>query len=155
MKVEYINPFIESSMSIINQTTGINPTLGKIHVKKAPYKGDNVVVLIGLTGEIQGSVIITLNKVLACKIASAMMCGMPVAELDEMARSAISELCNMILGNTANIFYSNNINIDITPPTLMTGENMEFSQSNALTVCVPLQFEDGYEINIDISYKEK
>ena len=69
MKVEYINPFIESSISIINQTTGINPTLGTISVKKEPYKGDNVVVLIGLTGEIQGNVIITLHKELACKIA--------------------------------------------------------------------------------------
>lgn len=154
MKVEYINPFIESSINVINQTTGINPSLGKVHIKKNSYKGDNVVVLIGLTGEIQGNVIITLHKNLACKIASAMMCGMPVSELDEIARSAISELCNMILGNTANIFYSNNINIDITPPTLLTGDNMEFSQNKALTVCVPLHFEDGHEINIDISYRE-
>lgn len=154
MKVEYINPFIESSISIINQTTGINPTLGTISVKKEPYKGDNVVVLIGLTGEIQGNVIITLHKELACKIASAMMCGMPVPELDEIAKSAISELCNMILGNTANIFYSNNIKIDITPPTLLTGQNIEFSPNKDLTVCVPLHFEDGYEINLDISYKE-
>lgn len=154
MKVEYINPFIESSINVINQTTGISPSLGKVHIKNEPYKGDNVVVLIGLTGEIQGNVIITLHKNLACKIASAMMCGMPVQELDEIAKSAISELCNMILGNTANIFYNNNTKIDITPPTLLTGENIEFTPNKALTVCVPLHFEDGHEINIDISYKE-
>lgn len=154
MKVEYINPFIESSVSVITQTTGLNPTLGKVHVKQQPYKGDNVVVLIGLTGEIQGNVVITLGKELACNIASAMMCGMPVPELDEMAKSAISELCNMILGSTANMFYNNNTKIDITPPTLLTGENMEFTSSNALTICIPLHFDAGQNINIDISYKE-
>lgn len=155
MKAEYINPFIESSLSIINQTTGLSPRLGEVHVRNTPYKGDNVVVLIGLTGEVQGNVIITLNKVLACRIASLMMCGMPVPELDEISKSAISELSNMILGSTANMFYSNNTKIDITPPTLLTGENMEFSPNKGLTICVPLHFEDGYDINIDICYKEK
>jgi chemotaxis protein CheX len=59
-----------------------------------------------------------------------------------------------MLGSAASNFYNNNIKIDITPPTLLTGENMEFSSNNALTVCVPLQFDNGHEINLDISYKE-
>lgn len=155
MNVEYINPIIESSLSIINQTTGLNPKMGKIYVKNAPYKGDNVVVLIGLTGEIHGGTAISFPKSLACRIASAMMGGMPVPELDEIAKSAISELCNMIMGNTANLFYQKNISIDITPPTLLTGENMEFSQSKSVVVSIPLMFDNGENMIIDISYREK
>lgn len=154
MKVEYINPFIEASQNVISQTTGLKPEIGKIYVKNAPYSGDNVVVLIGLTGTIQGSVIISLRKTLACKIASAMMGGMAVPELDEIAKSAIAELCNMILGNTANIFYKNSIRIDITPPTVLTGENMQFSISKSAIICIPLEFGDGENIQIDITYKE-
>lgn len=154
MKVEYINPFIQASQDVINQTTGLTPTVGKIYIKDMPYGGDNVVVLIGLTGAIQGNVTISLRKTLACKIASAMMGGMPVSELDEIAKSAIAELGNMILGNTANIFYKNNIGIDITPPTVLTGENMQFSSSKSAIVCIPLEFSDGENINIDITYKE-
>jgi chemotaxis protein CheX len=154
MKAEYINPFIQSSVSVVSQTTGISPTVGKIYIKNLPYKGDNVVVIIGLTGEIQGNVVISLKKTLACTIASAMMGGMPVPELDEMAKSAISELCNMILGNTASIFYNNNIKIDITPPTLLTGENLQLSQSKSVVMCIPIQFQDGECIEIDISTKD-
>jgi chemotaxis protein CheX len=154
MKAEYINPFIQSSVSVISQTTGISPTVGKIYIKNLPYKGDNVVVIIGLTGEIQGNVVISLRKTLACTIASAMMGGMPVPELDEMAKSAISELCNMILGNTASIFYNNDIKIDITPPTLLTGENLQLTQNKSVVMCIPIQFQNGECIEIDISTKD-
>lgn len=154
MKVEYINPFIEASLSIIGQTSGLQPTVGKLKIKNVPYKGDYVVVLIGLTGEIKGSVVISLSRTQACNIASAMMGGMPVPQLDELAKSAIAELCNMILGHTANIFSQNSMNIDITPPTVLTGDNMEFSPNKSVIVSVPLIFENGEVLEIDISYQE-
>ncbi|MCB2297381.1 chemotaxis protein CheX [Clostridium tagluense] len=155
MNVEYINPFIEASKSIINQTTGFNPSLGKIYIKGTPYKGADVVVLIGLTGEIQGNVIISLSKKIACKIAAAMMGEISLVELDEIGKSAISELCNMILGTAASIFYKKNISIDITPPTVFTGNNIELSLSKAVIVCIPLEFDDGDSVDINITYKEK
>ncbi|MBV7273361.1 chemotaxis protein CheX [Clostridium thailandense] len=155
MKVEYINPFIEASRNVIAETTGLNPVLGKIYIKDIPYMANSVVVMIGITGAIQGSVIISLKRTLACKIASAMMGGMLVPELDEIAKSAIAELCNMILGNTSNIFYKNNMDIDITPPTVLTGENMQFSIAKSVIVCVPLEFCDEERMEIAITYKEK
>ena len=155
MKAEYLNPFIQSSKSIINQTTGLTTSLGKIYNKTAPYRGDNVLVLIGLTGDIQGSVTISLTNELTCKIASCMMGGLPVPELEEIAISAISELCNMIMGNTANLFSNINVNIDITPPTVLTGENIKLTPSKSVVVCVPLNFEDNETIEIDITYIEK
>jgi chemotaxis protein CheX len=154
MKQEYVNPFIESSINVISQTTGFKPTVGKIYIKTLPYKGDSVVVIIGLTGEIKGSVVISLKTSVACKIASAMMCGMPVPELDEMSKSAISELCNMILGNTASVFSNNNIKIDITPPTLLTGENLQLSPSKSVVMCVPIMLNEEECIEIDISIQE-
>jgi chemotaxis protein CheX len=155
MNDQYIQPFIDAAQSVVSQVTGLNTTLGEIYTKEVPYNSDSVVILIGLTGQIYGSVIISLPKNLACKIASIMMMGMPVNELDEIAKSAISELCNMILGNTAANLYKNNITIDITPPTVFTGSNMQVTPSKAITTCIPILFEDGDTMNIDVSYKEK
>jgi len=155
MNVEYINPFIESSKSIINQTTGFNPTLGKIYIKNTPYKSNDVLVLIGLTGEIQGSVVISIRNELACKIAATMMGESTILELGEIEKSAISELCNMILGNAASIFYSKNINIDITPPTVFTGDNIELSLGKSVVVCIPLKFDDDNSMEVNITYIEK
>ncbi|MDF2614938.1 MAG: CheC protein [Clostridia bacterium] len=153
MKVEYINPFVEASQNIIRQTTGLDPVLGSIYTKDIPKKGEHVAVLIGITGSIQGTVIMSFKKPLACKIVSFMLGGMPVPELDEIAKSAIAELCNMILGNTASIFSQKDIGVDITPPTVLTGENMQFSPAKSVTVCVPLEFEDGDTMDIDIIHK--
>lgn len=155
MKIEYINPFIEASKSIINQTTGFLPEMGKPYVKEAPYKGNNVLVLIGLTGEIHGSAVIIFSNDVACKIAAAMMMVESISELDEIAKSAISELCNMILGNTATIFSQKGINIDITPPTMLTGDNMELTVHKNTVISIPLIFEDNSKMEIDISYIEK
>lgn len=155
MKQEYIDPFIDGSKSVIQQVTGIEPKLGEVFIKDIPYHSDSVVILIGLTGQIYGNVVISLSKKLACNIASIMMGGMPVPELDEITKSAIAELCNMILGNTAANFYKNNMVIDITPPTVFTGENMQVTPSKAETVCIPLIFNDGEIFEIDITYKEK
>lgn len=155
MNVEYINPFIMASTKIITEATGLSPKLGKVYIKDTPYKGGNVLVLIGLTGKISGSAVITFSREIACKIASSMMMGIPVPELDEIAKSAIGELCNMILGNTATLFSKHGISIDITPPTIMTGDNIKLSPHKSVIVCVPLNFIDGNTVEIDISYIEK
>jgi len=155
MNVEFINPFIESSDKIIKEVTGLSPNLGKLYVKQTDYTTQDVIVLIGLTGEIHGSVVINLSKVLACNIASAMMMGMPVPELDEIAKSAISELCNMILGNAATLFSRKGIVIDITPPTILIGNDIHLSMHKSLIVCIPFLFEDGTRMEIDISYLDK
>ena len=122
--------------------------------KNNSYSGDGVVILIGLTGKISGNVVLSLSKKLALTIASAMMFGMPVNELDEMSKSAIAELANMILGHTANIFFQNHMNIDITPPTVLTGENIQLTPTKSVTVCIPLNFDGGESLQIDVSYQE-
>jgi chemotaxis protein CheX len=154
LKVEYINPFIEASLEVINQTTNFKPTIGRIFAKNNSYSGDGVVILIGLTGKISGNVVLSLSKKLALTISSAMMFGMPVNELDEMSKSAIAELANMILGHTANIFFQNHMNIDITPPTVLTGENIQLTPTKSVTVCIPLNFDGGESLQIDVSYQE-
>jgi len=154
LKVEYINPFIEASLEVISQTTNMKPTIGKVLVKNNSYNGDGVVIFIGLTGKINGNVVLSLSKNLALNIASAMMGGMPVIELDEISKSAIAELANMILGNTASIFYKNGIGIDITPPTVLTGENINLTPTKSVTVCIPLNFQGGESLEIDVSYQE-
>lgn len=154
MKVEYINPFIEASLEVISQTTNMKPTIGKVFVKNNSYNGDGVVIFIGLTGKINGNVVLSLSKNLALNIASAMMGGMPVIELDEISKSAIAELANMILGNTASIFYKNGIGIDITPHTVLTGENINLTPTKSVTVCIPLNFQGGESLEIDVSYQE-
>ena len=155
MKAYVIISFFRASIEVIAQTTGIKAQLGKAYRQDTPFSSDSLVVLIGLTGDLQGAVAISLSQKMACQIASLMMGGMPIPTLDEMAKSAVAELCNMILGN-AGIFLSQiGTKIDVTPPTTLTGEKIKLSMNDVLIICIPLLFDGNKLLELNISYREK
>lgn len=154
INVNLINPFVQGTQSILRDVCQEDSKLGKVYLKKSPYTSSTIAIIIGLTGDIKGQVIFSLDVKTACSIASKMMMGMPILELDEMAKSAIAELTNMILGNTATIFYNNGISVDITPPSLLMGNNMQISTSKMQTICIPLQLSDGATFEIDVAIQE-
>lgn len=151
MDVEYINPFIEASQVVLKQISGLEAGLGKIYIKTSPYRGDSLVIIVGLTGKIRGQAIFSMESEVALSIASKMMGGMVVEQLDEISKSAVSELTNMILGNAATLLYNKGIGVEITPPSLVMGENMQISSSKVKTVCIPLVIKDTGTLEIDIS----
>jgi len=150
MNIEYINPFIEAGQTVIRQIASMDAKLGKVYLKTAPYRSEDIIIMIGLTGKIRGQAVFSMTKELGMKIASCMMMGMNVVEFDEMSKSAISEMANMIMGNAATILYNRGINIDITPPSLLMGENMHISPSKMKTICIPLILNDNEKIELDI-----
>ena len=97
----------------------------------------------------------SMDKSVSLKIASAMMMGMTITELDEMSKSAIAESANMILGNAATILYSKGIKIEITPPSLMMGDNIQISTPKMTTLCIPLNLSSGGTIELDIALMDK
>lgn len=153
MKVEYINPFLKACIEVLKMMAQMEMTTGKPFLKTSPFSAESLIIVVGITGEIRGQAVISMSLDMAKTVASNMMMGMPVDEMDEMAKSALSELGNMIMGNSATLLFNNGVNIDITPPTLMMGENMQISSSQMTTVSVPLECSQGH-INLDISIKE-
>lgn len=154
INVECINPFLMAATSIMKDACQIDMKIGKPYVKTTEFQADSVIIMIGVTGEMRGQVMISMSVGKACEIASKMMMGMPVNELDEMATSAISELGNMIMGNAATILSTKGIGIDITPPTLCRG-NLKFSQNYTKNICIPLSSDGDIVIELDIAVKSE
>ncbi len=153
MKQEYVNPFIKASVDVLAQTTQMQFKTGTPSIRNSPFLSDEVLISLGIVGNLKGKVILSMQKETSKEIASRMMMGMPVDELNEMAKSALCELGNMIMGNVATILFNEGVQIDITPPTLMTGENIEISATNMITICIPIEAE-GHKIILDVSIKE-
>jgi chemotaxis protein CheX len=154
MNIEYINPFIEASQSVLKMMLGIDVKLGKVYLKSSPYMGDSAMIIVGLTGKIRGQAVFCMSKKIAIYIASIMMGGIELNELDEIAKSAISELTNMILGNTATILEKAGVNVEITPPSFVMGDNMQISSNKVRIICIPLSLDPNDPekvINIDIN----
>lgn len=150
-----INPFLIAAMKIIETVSGIKSKLGKACIKATSFTDNSVLIMLGVTGQLEGQVILEINEESAKNLASKMMMGFDVPELDEMSMSAISELGNMIMGNAATIFSTENRLIDITPPTVARG-NVVMSRQYAANICVPLLQEDGTSLlNLNIAIRGK
>jgi chemotaxis protein CheX len=153
LKVEHINPFIGASQCVIKMLCNINTTTGKVHLRATSNFYNQVIIIIGLVGKIKGQVSFEMPLDTAKNIASIMMGGMLVEELDDISKSAISEMGNMIMGNACSLFASNGIIIDITPPALITGENIDMLNKTS-TIVVPLELESIGSINININAED-
>lgn len=151
VNVDHINPFLMASTKILKEMCFVDSKIGKPFVKDPVFYENTIVIIIGFTGEMKGQVMISFDNDIACDIASKMIMQ-PITTMDEFARSAICELGNMILGNTATIFSTKGIAIDITPPTVATG-SMSFTNNYAQNICIPLVYEETKKIDINIAIK--
>lgn len=122
MDVNHINPIFKAFNNVMPQL-GLGEVVKKgLSLKGRYIESPGVVIIIGLIGDIKGNIIYGMTEESAKKIASTMMMGMPVEELDELAQSALSELSNMLTANAATNFSEQNIVMDISTPTLVYGE---------------------------------
>lgn len=153
MRVEYINAFIKASTEVLNNFVSDKFSVGKPYIRNNPFPTKEIVIILGITGDIKGQAVFSLTEDIAKKVASAMMMGMPVDEIDEMAKSALSELGNMIMGNSATLLFNSGMKIDITPPSLVKGTSIEITSAGMETICVPLVSALG-DIEFDIGIKK-
>ncbi len=141
--VKHINPFLQSSISVVESVTQVKMTVGKPELTDFHLKDLTYAIQVGVVGEMKGQVILAIADDNAKEIASKMMFGMPVTELDEMSSSALNELGNMIMGNTATIFSTLGILIDITPPLAVYGSDLKL-KTDIDGIKIPL-LNDGKE----------
>ena len=153
MKTEYINPFIEAAQAVFKTLLDTDTKLGRVYLKSSPFSVCDMVIMIGVVGEIRGQVSLEMTLETAKKIVSAMMGGIAVVDMDEIAASAVSELGNMVMGNTCTIFSKNKINIDITPPMILTGDKIKITNKVA-TIVIPLILQNYGNVNINVSAEE-
>ena len=151
VSAEHINPFLMSAQQILAQVCMIQTKVGQLSKDNMCVDGEPIFIMLGVTGEMTGQVCIVFDLEGAKDIASRMMMGMPVDTLDAMAKSALSELGNMMMGNAATLLSNQNILIDITPPTLFLGSGI-LSSPDMAVIKVPLLYQD-YEIQLSFLLK--
>ncbi|CAM3371183.1 chemotaxis protein CheX [Brevibacillus invocatus] len=148
MKVQYLHPFLESASFVIQQVCQVSIARGELEMQEWTFREGHTWLRIGMTGHVQGEVFFGIQDDLALRIVSAMMGGYPIQEMDDMGKSAISELGNMISGNASTILSNQGIVIDITPPHLLLQADLQQMTGTALTAPLDLQDMGRMEIQL-------
>lgn len=129
---DILNGTIESVKSVIPTELSID----KPSLITQPFQQQSMGVLIGMTGDFKGRVLIDGDVGVYGKIGE-MMFGMPLQ--GEMLESFAGELGNMIAGNLSTSISKRGVKMDITPPTVFVGNTKISGFNNGFRLPVRMQ----------------
>ena len=153
MRVEYINPFVESAFNILKEVLDTDISRGELYLKATSMPVLGVAAIIGLTGDVEGRVLLDMSMETAISIASTMNAE-EFDELDALGKATIAELANMITGQAVTKLHELGYDFDLSPPSLITGDNMVVTDSGVEALIVPLQLPQG-KLEINVAVRER
>jgi len=153
MRVEYINPFVEAAFNIIKEVLQSEVTRDELYLKKSTQPVLGVAAIVGLAGDVEGRVLIDMSQETAIKVASTMN-GEELTVMDELVKATITELANMVTAQAVTKLHDLGFRFDLTPPAIITGDNMQVSDVNVEALIVPMGLPHG-KIEINVAIRER
>ena len=130
MNVEYINPFIVSTVSVFETMLGCEVSRSGLF-KHDEIEGEYVISgVIGLSGKAAGSVVVRLGESTALGAAEAMLMEKK-ENLDDEVVDVVGELANMIAG--AAKAKLEQFELSISLPNVVVGNEHEIKYSSQTT----------------------
>ena len=143
MKVEYINPFIESVNEMFSTMLNAKVKRGEVGVCRGDLNPKDIMALIGLSGQIRGMVALAFPVNTALKIVGRLL-GMEHKILDDTASDAIAEVVNIVAGGAKAKLKVEGPPIDLSLPTVVRGNNYSVDYpSKSVWLEVPFDSELG------------
>ncbi len=152
VRVEFINPFISAVSKTFETMVNLKvnrsaPTLKENQRTLYPISG-----IIGLSGNIVGTVILTMSESLALKAASVMLMD-ELKEIDPDVLDAIGELTNMVAGNAKAQLEEYKLSLSL--PNVICGEGTEVRfPERSQPITIPFDSEFG-PLAIEIGFGDR
>ncbi len=143
MRLDYINPIVESAVNVLSEFTGSRAERGsmELHGDGSPKK--DVAAVIGMAGEVEGRIILEMSRDTALSVASALN-GEKFSELTSYALDTVMELTNVMVARAVSTLNDRGFTFRLTPPLIFTGQNLCFSSGlNIETLVIPLRANVG------------
>jgi chemotaxis protein CheX len=151
MKVEYINPFLVSTIAAFDTMLKCKLTRGTPYIKTGSQPSHEVSGVIGLTGRAQGIVVVGLGREAALKVAEVMLQEQPL-EINRDVIDAVGELANIIAGRAKSELE--HLDLSISLPTVITGRGHCIQFPTKVTpICIPFNSDWGL-ITVEVGLSE-
>ncbi|SFC46310.1 chemotaxis protein CheX [Bacillus sp. OV322] len=142
---------LNGTISAVKSVIPAGISFGDPFLLRQPLEQASLSVLIGMTGDVRGRLIIEANEEIMSKIAELMF-GMPLQ--GEMLESFSAELGNMIAGNLATHTAASSMEMDITPPTVLIGTTKMYGFEKAIVLPVSIEQTGSLDIVLIIETEE-
>jgi len=152
MEVRYINPFLEGTIEVLKTMAFIDPRPGKPYLKSGNNAQGDITGIIGLTGEVKGSLALTFSEKCILKIVSNML-GEDLKKIDHEIKDAVGEITNMVSGVARKKLEALGITVSAAIPTVVAGKGHSIMHVlGGPSLIIPFETDSGSFV-VDVCMK--
>ena len=153
MDVNLINPFIESTLHVLQTMAATKARAGKPYLKKDQGARGDVSSVIGLMGEVSGTISVSFTESCILAIVSSMF-GEEVKEVNDEIGDAVGEIANMISGQARQKLEESGRSLKAAIPTVIRGPDHTISHlTKHPIVAIPFATDRG-EFTIEVCFEQ-
>lgn len=130
MNAEYINPFLQSTLTFFRDYLSMEIENYKPYLEREPDNISDVSALIGLAGEVKGTIVLNFSRNTAIEIGT-LFAGVRYRALSRDLVDAVGEMVNIIAGNAKQYLDQR---IEISLPGVIIGEKYKFRWERGVPV---------------------
>ena len=157
MKVEYINPFIESTYDLFSTMLGSKAVRGDVGIANPEANPRDIMALIGLSGMARGMVALSFPVDTALNMVNKLL-STDIRAVDDTVSDAIAEMVNIVAGGAkSKLSGDDRPPIDLSLPTVVRGNsyNVEYP-SGSVWLEVPFNSDLGsFTLRVTFEMKEE
>ena len=153
MNVQFINPFIEGTVSVLKTMAFVEPRAGKPYLKLDNLAKGDISGIIGLTGSATGSLALSFSEGAILKIVSNML-GEDLKSINSDVQDAVGELTNMVSGVARKNLEAAGFYIQAAIPTIVSGKNHSIAHvMGGPSLIIPFEIDEGVFV-VDVCLAE-
>jgi len=138
-----INPFVNATVNVLETMAFTKSEAGKPHLKKDTVAQGDVSGVVGLTGEVNGTISVTFDELCILNIVSNMF-GEEMKEINNEISDAVGELTNMISGQARKELAEIGKIFQGAIPAVITGKNHQLeSMTKGPKIAIPFKTDFG------------
>jgi chemotaxis protein CheX len=144
VNAEIVNKFIGAVGSVLSEYFNITVKPGggpSVAGNGMPM--DEVMVILSIIGDLEGQFMFGYSDETALNVARSMMGNPDYEAFDDLCRSALSELSNIVGGMSTTQLAAMGFVCDLAPPSVITGSNMRVQMSATPMLVVPVDTSAG------------
>ena len=151
MDQSYIIPFVKSVQNVFETMLQLPVQIGQPEIKQSGDSGHDVSAIIGMSGDVEGSVVLSFPTATAVRVVSIFTGTELQADHEDFA-DAVGELVNMVSGGAKAQFTGKDVSISC--PSVVVGQSHQvYGRKDVVAICIPCDSDCG-EFNVEVSIRQ-
>jgi chemotaxis protein CheX len=143
MDVKFINPFLQGTIEVLKKMAFVEPRPGKVYLKKTTLAHGDVSGIIGITGDMIGSLAISFGESCICHLISSML-GETYTEANKEIFDGVGEITNMISGVARTYLEKEGLHVYAAIPSVVYGKNHTINHIlKSPSIVIPFATDQG------------